>query len=682
MSFQIVLLSALAVAAILATPAGMSAQGGAAERGFGVADSKVVAGRDFVGGEVIVGLHRGMPDAAADAMATAAAGRVARRLGGPDPVALMRFGDEPRAQQAIAALVKEPGVRFVERNGIVRVPPMPAAALKDGRRSRRDVRGLVVSADPGTQHQWHLTVIRKTAALGTLSAAPPTIAIIDTGVDYTHSELSGKVIKGKNCVDDTMDPFDDHGHGTHVAGIAAAKSGNAIAGEGVSRNSKILAVKVLDSTGFGTFFDIVCGMRYARTAVTSPATRIGNLSIGGPTSVSLAAEVDNWKTAGKVLVVAAGNGNDTGSGTFNVDSDFAFRVMATEENDCRASFSSFSPASAPDRFNIAAPGYDILSTMPDEGFGMMNGTSMAAPMVAGAAALVWGQAPALTREAIVTRLVETGKPITCGFAAATRRVDVRKALLQTPEIAIVGRVLDGVSGQSTASVTPSVQAIDDGTLLGSDVANHGGSYELIGARLAGSGRKLKVTAPGYIADTALRSPITVSTSSPTGPFTDVVVQQRGAGFFQVTLDWNTAQPDTATAGDNTIGWDLDLVLQPPGVNDTWVGPGPDGDLATEPFYRLFRDSFDDNEPVEALAIAPAATNGTYRIIVQRFAGPERLGLNASRGHVRFYDGNAAVMASRAVSCTAAQPFWHVANVRKVGATYTITRVDLCRANVP
>ena len=124
-------------------------------------------------------------------------------------------------------------------------------------------------------------MIRKTASLGTLSTTPPTIAIIDTGVDYTHSDLAGKVIRGKNCIHDDFDPFDDHGHGTHVAGLAAATAANGQYGEGVSHFSKILAIKVLNDAGSGTFFQVACGMHFGHQASTSPPTRVGNMSIRG-----------------------------------------------------------------------------------------------------------------------------------------------------------------------------------------------------------------------------------------------------------------------------------------------------------------------------------------------------------------------------------------------------------------
>ncbi len=242
-----------------------------------------------------------------------------KEIPGSGSAVLLNFGSEAQAQTAVFKLVKRPDVLFVERNGIMRIPPQPQLpnlrkqGLKGGGAKGQGLNINAVSADPGTGFQYHMTVIRKTATLPALSATPPTVAVIDTGVDYTHPDLceqTGKVILGKNFVADNMNPFDDNGHGTHVAGIIAANAGNAAYGEGVCPNCKILAIKVIGSDGFGTWFDVAEGMAYARTAVTTPPTKVVNMSLGGGYSRLIATQVLALKTAGKVLVAAAGNNND------------------------------------------------------------------------------------------------------------------------------------------------------------------------------------------------------------------------------------------------------------------------------------------------------------------------------------------------------------------------------------
>jgi subtilisin family serine protease len=366
-----------------------------------------IAGQDFVAGQVVVGYKEGANISGAIAAIHKGGGRIVKRIGGPGSAMLIDYGSEAKALAAISQLQRQPGVAYVERNGIVRIaPPELKRPQKQGgpgpdaEKSGAILQGakpLAVSNDPGTGFQYHHTLIRKTAALPALSATPPTVAVLDTGVDWTHPDLAGKVILGRNTVGNNMLPFDDHGHGTHVAGIIAAKAANNAYGEGVCPNCKILAVKVLTSEGWGTWFDIATGMDYARTVATSPPTRVVNMSLGGDYSSLIASQVLALKNAGKVLVAAAGNDNTTLT-TYaypGADTNTALRVMATEQNDCRAWFSNFSPTTAANQYNIAAPGWMIPSTVPDLGYAYYSGTSMSSPVVAGAAALVWGQIPTL-----------------------------------------------------------------------------------------------------------------------------------------------------------------------------------------------------------------------------------------------------------------------------------------------
>ena len=371
-----------------------------------------------------------------------------------------------------------------------------------------------------------------------------------------------------------FDPFDDHGHGTHVAGLAAAAAANGAYGEGVCHNCKILAVKVLGADGFGTFFNVADGMHFAHTSTTSPVVRVLNMSLGGPASALIATEVDHIRAAGMVLVAAAGNDNTTD--TFlafpGADPDVALRVMATEEHDCRTFFSNFSPSGTPSQFNIAAPGFAIFSTLPGAGYGILSGTSMASPIVAGTAALVWGQLPSLTRQQLVNRIVTTGESTNCGFAATTRRVDVRKAILGTAETAIVGRLLDPFSGLAPSPPTTGTNArlFDGTTQLATDLTNTSGSYEMTGLA-AGTNRTLKGNRTGYV-NAQLRTGVAITSGLVAGPSTDALPKARSTGDATVTLDWKNAQPIINTPGciDACNGWDFDLIVKLP--SGTYIDP--------------------------------------------------------------------------------------------------------------
>ncbi|WP_295400610.1 S8 family serine peptidase [uncultured Thiocystis sp.] len=360
------------------------------KKGFGF-DPNLHAGTDFVTGEVIVGLStKGKQEGVLNA-AQAMQGRLEKKMEDGSAV-LLHFGNEKAAQAAIKALAVRSDVQFVERNGFARIPPLPDLnniRPQKSVRSTANPRPMSVSPDPGTGFQWHHTVIRKTAVLPVLSATPPTVAVIDTGVDYTHPDLAGKVIKGKNSVANNFDPYDDYHHGTHVAGIVAAKSANGSYGEGVCPNCKILAVKVLNSAGSGTSFDVANGMAWVVSVKGNPtygSPKVVNMSLGGSASTLISTQVTAMKNAGMILVAAAGNSNTTSpiSAYPGAYPNTALRVMATEQHDCRAYFSNFSPSTAPGQFNIAAPGFNISSTVPEYGYAQYSGTSMASPVVAGA----------------------------------------------------------------------------------------------------------------------------------------------------------------------------------------------------------------------------------------------------------------------------------------------------------
>jgi subtilisin family serine protease len=664
--------------------------------------------RDFVPAERVVGLNEGVTNGTQgiEQAAEASGGRVVDRLEDPkNRAVLLKFPSEQAAQAAAEGLAKRPDVHYVERNGIVE--------------------GSAVSSDPQVGFQWHHTVIRRTADLGTLPSAPPTIAVVDSGVDYNHPDLKDNVwtnpgevagnsidddnngyvddVHGYDFVNGDGDPMDDipNSHGTHVAGIAAATAGNGQGGEGVSPNSKILAIKVLSSSNVSTYFNVARGLAYARTAKTTPATKVINASLCAdpPDELQLLAdEVAAIKAAGKILVASAHNDNSsatTGGCRYpGSDPNTALRVTATTENDCRTSFSNFSPASNPTFYNIAAPGDDIYSTERNGLYGFKRGTSMASPMVAGAAALVWGKTPNLTRGQVVNTLVSTGEKTSCGFAAPTRRLDVRKALLGTSETAIVGQLLDPDTGRAPGlGVPPATAKLFSGnTLLKADETNESGFYEMTGLT-AGTGMKLKATRSGSVSGT-LRNGISIVDGKVAGPSTDALPQARDTGDATVTVDWKTAQPKTDTDGcvDTCNGWDFYLRIMNPSGVDASSGP------LTEPPFTYFQRNFSFGEgiPLQLGVIGSQAVDGTYKVIVQNSWGspsstspvfnPSWTGSQAS---VQISNGAAPLAAQlggglkRVPSTCGTNTYWYVGDLTKSGTSYTWTNnKNLCTTTLP
>jgi minor extracellular protease Epr len=206
------------------------------------------------------------------------------------------------------------------------------------------------------------------------------VGIIDTGIAL-HQDLV--IVGGANFVDSASSYYDDHGHGTHVAGtVAALDNGSGVIG--VAPGAHLYAIKVLDSSGSGYLSDIIEGIDFA----ISEQLDIINMSLGTSTdSPSLRTAVDAAYNSGILVVASAGN---SGRRNANVDNvgypakyESAIAVAATDINNARASFSSTGPA-----VEVAAPGVSVRSTYLNDGYASMSGTSMAAPHVSGHLALL------------------------------------------------------------------------------------------------------------------------------------------------------------------------------------------------------------------------------------------------------------------------------------------------------
>ncbi len=225
------------------------------------------------------------------------------------------------------------------------------------------------------------------------------IAVVDTGIDYTHPDLGGclgtgcKVVGGYDFVNEDHDPIDDHGHGTHVAGIAAA-NGTRV---GVAPDAALLAYKVLDANGTGQVSDMINALEAAVLA----GANVVNFSLSGPgtTEDALSQAITQATDLGVVVVAAAGNAGDR-YGTIQSPGlvPDALTVGATTKTDLIAAFSSRGPVgsiSVTLKPDLIAPGVNITSSVPTtgplghaSGYRSLSGTSMAAPHAAGAAALI------------------------------------------------------------------------------------------------------------------------------------------------------------------------------------------------------------------------------------------------------------------------------------------------------
>jgi len=302
----------------------------------------------------------------------------------------------------------------------------------------RKVRALDITNDPlYAGSQWSLNNTQQSGGTADADIDAPeawastrgdrsiVVGVIDTGIDYRHSDLrenmwvnpgevkgNGMDDDGNGFVDDVYgydfanndsDPMDDQGHGSHVAGTIGATGDNGIGISGVAQEVSLMALKVLDANGSGNWSNALRAINYTtmmkgRFGVNVRAT---NNSYGGTSmdtvTQKLFTEAINAGGSQDILFVAAA-GNDSSNNDrspmypASINSPYVLSVGATNQWDEAAYFSNYGAKTV----DVFAPGMSILSTLPGENYKPMNGTSMAAPHVVGAAVLAWSMNPSLT----------------------------------------------------------------------------------------------------------------------------------------------------------------------------------------------------------------------------------------------------------------------------------------------
>ncbi len=311
----------------------------------------------------------------------------------------LRFSDDRAVWQAVNFYRSLPGVAYAEPDYILRANGEPT--------------------DPDwlEQYGWRRTKLALAWDVTHGSADFP-IAIVDTGVDTSHEDLADKILPGYDFVNGDDDPQDDHGHGTHCAGIAAAGADNGFGGVGIGYAAKIMPVKVLDAAGGGSTSGVAQGIVYA----VDHGAKVISLSLGGPVASEALRDAINYATSHQVVVVAAAGNDGTSSPSYPAAFDGVLAVAASDEQDRRASYSNYGTW-----VQVAAPGDHIYSTLPGNHYGYMSGTSMAAPAVAGLANLVWSKlGGSATSAQVRERIVKTAEKV--GGWVRYGRIDALKAV--------------------------------------------------------------------------------------------------------------------------------------------------------------------------------------------------------------------------------------------------------------
>ncbi|MFJ7467841.1 S8 family serine peptidase [Peribacillus frigoritolerans] len=280
--------------------------------------------------------------------------------------------------------------------------------------------------DPAYIDQWHHKKLGTGAAwTKSMGSKELIVAIIDDGIDRNHEDLKGRIVNAYDTIRNRKHIIPKGEHGTHIAGIIAGSANNGIGGTGVAPNVKLMPINVFDGE-YADTADIIDAIHYA----VQQKANIINMSLGDTSySESLNKAVQEAYKKGVLIVAAAGNEGDMGKNVQRVYPaafSHVISVAATNSSDKRPSYSNYHST-----VDIAAPGDDILSTLPNDKYGWMSGTSMATPMVAGVAALIWSHEPKLNKTEVEYRLYDSavdlgtkGKDIYYGNG----RVNAKKAL--------------------------------------------------------------------------------------------------------------------------------------------------------------------------------------------------------------------------------------------------------------
>ncbi|MFM1651252.1 S8 family serine peptidase [Brevibacillus sp. B_LB10_24] len=312
-------------------------------------------------------------------------------------ISLLRTGSTQEAEQMMQQLTAHPDVDFVEPNKKIYISESNRIAIPN---------------DPYYPKQWSLAAMHVPEAWSLLQPTRKSVvvAVIDTGIDPSHPDLAGRILEGKDYVSQSKLPLDENGHGTHVAGIIAARTDNGIGIAGLAGKTDvmILPLKVLDKDGVGT---VANEIQAIYDAVEMGADVI-NLSLGDDQPSRAEREAIRYAKDHDVIVVAAA-GNQAAAVEYPAAYPETLAVGASDANDQPAGFSNYG-----NMLDVVAPGMQILSTVPDQvtpgGYETMSGTSMATAAVSALAALLKSQAPERSsgeiEEIIKQSAVDIGPP--------------------------------------------------------------------------------------------------------------------------------------------------------------------------------------------------------------------------------------------------------------------------------
>lgn len=403
--------------------------------------TQIAAGQDFVPDHLLVRFASGVESAQrSQILANLGGSQIAREYAMVPGLCLVTLPAGQTVPQALASYNGVSGILYAEPDYLYSISatfPNDARFGELWGMHNTGQTGGTPGADIHATEAWDLTTGNRQVV----------VAVIDTGVDYTHPDLTNNIWinlgetpgngiddDGNGYVDDYFgydfynkdaDPADDHGHGTHCSGTIGGEGNNSIGVAGVCWQVRVMAIKCFSAGGTGGTADEISSIQYA----TLMGAQVISASWGGyGYSQALKDVIDAAGAANIVFVAAAGNSatDDDVIPFYPVcyTSPNIVAVMSTDHNDVRSSFSCYGLTSV----DLAAPGSDILSCAPTNGYQLMSGTSMATPHVSGACALLLSANPARRVADIKQALLATVDPVVPGRCVSGGRLNVYRAL--------------------------------------------------------------------------------------------------------------------------------------------------------------------------------------------------------------------------------------------------------------
>ena len=400
--------------------------------------------------EILVKFKPGVSQEAIDALTSRFNDRVEDRIENAPGWESIDDQDDIDPNLAVAQYLAQPEVEYAEPNYAIELDAVEAALPP------------IHPSDPRFEDQWALAnsgqrggkqgadISAMHAWLTTTGSDKVVVAVLDSGVDYTHEDLAPNMWKrpasiapyqddqlgtiededGFNAIDNAGDPMDENGHGTHCAGIIGAEGGNNVGITGVNWKVRIMPLKFMNAGGFGTTKDAIEAINYVIDRKKAGVNvRIISASWGGTQRSRALQDVIQKAYENDILfVAAAGNSTVNNDRSPHYPSSYpnVLSVAALDRHDQLAKFSNYGVKSVA----VAAPGVDILSTWLGNSYEEKSGTSMATPVVSGIAALIVAENPRISVDQLKKRLLASTDPIVAlkGKTATGGRVNAAKAL--------------------------------------------------------------------------------------------------------------------------------------------------------------------------------------------------------------------------------------------------------------